>query len=135
MLRYQQKKLDEQIKDNVDIRSFVVNEKTGDLIQKEDIPTPYILLDGIDNFRENVFWINLKNLWILVGKVPPLGIEMDDIVLFKEKGKWGLFRFVEKSGDFVILTDGFRRKKTKVRDENLSGLNMLGKVLRVQKRL
>lgn len=47
----------------------------------------------------------------------------------------GTFRFAGKTGNMVILTDGFRRKKTKVKDEDFFQLNLLGKVIRVQRRL
>lgn len=134
MQQFQQRNLPETA-DKVSLKSFFVNEKTGELIQKDFIETPLVLVESIPEFEENCFWINLKNLWILVGKVPPLTVEMDDIILFREKGKWGLFRFVEKREDIVILTDGMRKKKTKVNIEDFSKINLLGKVIRVQQKL
>ncbi|MEJ5172754.1 MAG: hypothetical protein WHT47_03490 [Hydrogenothermaceae bacterium] len=134
MQQSQQRNLPETA-DKVGLKSFSVNEKTGELIQKESIETPLILVESIPDFEENCFWINLKNLWILVGKVPPLTVEMDDIILFREKGKWGLFRFIEKKESVVILTDGMRKKKTKVNIEDFSKINLLGKVIRVQQKL
>lgn len=119
----------------VNLKSFVVDEKTADLVYKGEVQTPTILVENIENLEENVFWLNIKNLWVLIGKVPPLVVGMDDIVMFKEKGKWGLFRFVGKSGDMVILTDGMRKKKTKVNADDFFRLNLLGKVLRVQQKL
>ncbi|MEZ0324226.1 MAG: hypothetical protein ABWJ98_07980 [Hydrogenothermaceae bacterium] len=112
-----------------------MNEKTGELIQKDNVETPLVLVEYIPDFEENCFWINLKNLWILVGRVPPLVVEMDDIILFRERGRWGLFRFVEKKENIVILTDGMRKKKTKVNVEDFSKINLLGKVIRVQQKL
>lgn len=134
MQQFLQKNLPENL-EVVSLKAFVVNEKNGDLIYKQDISTPFILVEDIEDYSNNVFWLNLKNLWILIGKVPPLTVELDDIVIFKEKGKWGLFRFAGKTGNMVILTDGFRRKKTKVKDEDFFQLNLLGKVIRVQRRL
>lgn len=130
----QQKNLPEDL-ETVLLKSFKVDERTAELIQGDDISTPYILVKEVENFLENTFWVNLQNLWVLIGKVPPLSVEMDDIIIFREKGRWGLFRFVERGKDFVVLTDGLRRKKTKVKVEDFSQLNFLGKVIRVQKRV
>jgi hypothetical protein len=71
----------------------------------------------------------------LVGKIPPLTIESNDVILFKEKGKWGLFKIIEKKDSILILTDGKGLRKTKVKEENLTELNLLGKVLRVQNKV
>jgi hypothetical protein len=71
----------------------------------------------------------------LVGKIPPLTIESNDVILFKEKGKWGLFKIIEKKDNILILTDGKGLRKTKVKEENLTELNLLGKVLRVQNKV
>jgi hypothetical protein len=71
----------------------------------------------------------------LVGKIPPLTIESGDVILFKEKGKWGLFKIIEKKDSILILTDGKGLRKTKVKEENLTELNLLGKVLRVQNKV
>ncbi|MCX7738819.1 MAG: hypothetical protein N2Z80_05350 [Hydrogenothermaceae bacterium] len=112
-----------------------MDEKTGELLQREDIPTPLPIVEAIDSCEENAFWVNLKNLWVLIGKAPPLSLEMDDIIIFRERGKWGLFRLVERKDGYIILTDGQRKKKTKVRLEDFSQLNLLGKVIRVQQKL
>lgn len=134
MRQFQQESLPENI-DVVSLKSFVINEKTGELIYRGDVPTASILIEDIEDYSNNAFWLNLNSLWILIGKVPPLTVNMDDIVIFKEKDKWGLFRFAGKTNDMVILTDGFRRKKTKVKDEYFFKLNLLGKVIRVQRKL
>lgn len=119
----------------INLKSFVVNDRTAELVYKGEVSTPFILVENIENPVENAFWVNIKNLWVLLGKVPPLVVEMDDIVIFKEKGRWGLFRFVGRDGEMVILTDGMRKKKTKVNIDNFFQLNLLGKVLRVQQKL
>ena len=71
----------------------------------------------------------------MVGKIPPLTIESSDVILFKEKGRWGLFKIIEKKDSMFILTDGKGLRKTKVKEENLTELNLLGKVLRVQNKV
>lgn len=134
MRQYLQKNSPESL-ETISLRSFTVDEKTGALLQREDIPTPFPLVEAIDSCQDNAFWVNLKNLWVLIGKVPPLSLEMDDIIIFMERGKWGLFRLVERKDGYIILTDGQRKKKTKVRLEDFSQLNLLGKVIRVQQKL
>lgn len=129
-----QKNLPENLQ-TVSLKSFVVGEKNQELVCKGEVQTPAVLVENIDSPEENVFWVNITNLWVLIGRVPPLVVEMDDIVIFKEKGKWGLFRFVGKEKDEVILTDGMRRKKTRVKTADFFKLNLLGKVLRVQQKL
>lgn len=119
----------------ITLKSFVVDEKKADLVYKGEVDTPLILVENIHNPVNDAFWLNIKNLWVLIGRVPPLVVEMDDIVIFKEKGRWGLFRFVGKSGDMVVLTDGLRKKRTKVKVDDFFQLNLLGKVLRVQQKL
>lgn len=129
-----QKNLPENLQ-TVSLKTFVVGEKNQELVYKGEVQTPAVILENIDSPEENVFWVNVTNLWVLIGKVPPLVVEMDDIVIFKERGKWGLFRFVGKEKDEVILTDGMRRKKTRVKAVDFFQLNLLGKVIRVQQKL
>jgi hypothetical protein len=118
----------------VNIKGFEVLDD-GEIKYIEDILTPLILVENIQNYKENVFWYKIKNLWVLVGKIPPLTIESNDVILFKEKGKWGLFKIIEKKDSILILTDGKGLRKTKVKEENLTELNLLGKVLRVQNKV
>ncbi|GEM_PF-823851 len=118
----------------VNIKGFEVLDD-GEIKYLEDILTPLILVENIPNYKENVFWYKIRNLWVLVGKIPPLTIEPSDVILFKEKGKWGLFKIIEKKDNILILTDGKGLRKTKVKEENLTELNVLGKVLRVQNKV
>ena len=118
----------------VSIKGFEVLEN-GDINYLEDILTPLLLVENIPNYKENVFWYKIRSLWVLVGKIPPLTIKPNDVILFKEKGKWGLFKIIEKKDDRLILTDGKGLRKTKVKEENLTELNLLGKVLRVQNKV
>ncbi len=123
---------DTQLK--VSIKSFEVLED-GNIKFIEEVLTPLLLVESIEDFKENVIWYKIKNLWVLVGKIPPLRIGSEDIILFKEKGKWGLFKIVEKKEGIIILSDGKGLRKTKIKEENLSQLNLLGKVLKVQNKL
>ncbi|WP_297888601.1 hypothetical protein [Sulfurihydrogenibium sp.] len=109
--------------------------ENGNLKEVEEIGTSLLVIENVENFKENTFWLKVKNLWILIGKVPPLSIAYQDIILFKEKGKWGMFRFVEKKGDLVILSDVKGEKKTKVKEEDFTSINILGKVIRIQDRI
>ncbi len=118
----------------VAIKSFEVLED-GNIKFLEEVLTPLILVENIENFKENTVWYKIRNLWVLVGKIPPLKIDSKDIILFKEKGKWGLFKTVEKKDGVIILSDGKGLRKTRVKEENLSQLNLLGKVLKVQNKL
>ncbi len=111
----------------------LIDEEHIDKLQ--EIETPLVLVENIENFKENVFWMKIRGLWVLVGKIPPLSVEEGDIVLFKEKGKWGLFKFSGKEGDNVILEDAKGERKTKVPKEVLDQLELYGKVLRVQERV
>lgn len=133
MQQSQQKNLhSEDLK--VYLKTYEVLEN-GQLKAVEETATNLTLIESIDNFKENTFWLKIKNLWILVGKIPPLSIQANDIILFKEKGKWGMFRFIEKKADVVILSDVKGEKKTKVKEENFTSINILGKVLRIQDRV
>ena len=111
----------------------LIDEEHIDKLQ--EIETPLVLVENIENFKENVFWMKIRGLWVLVGKIPPLSVEEGDIVLFKEKGKWGLFKFLGKEGDNIILEDAKGERKTKVPKEVLDQLELYGKVLRVQERV
>lgn len=111
----------------------LIDEETIDKIQ--DIETPLVLVENIENFKESTFWLKIRDLWVLVGKIPPLSVEKGDIVLFKEKGKWGLFRFLEEKESIVFLEDAKGERKTKVPKEVLNQLELYGKVLRVQERV
>ncbi len=114
------------------LKSFTIDEK-GDLKEGKDIKTPLVLIENIPNFKQNSFWINIKNLWVLVGKIPPLNLEKDDLVLLKENNKrWGMFIFLDEIDDYIILQDGKRNRKTKVSKDVLKKLKLFGKVLKVQ---
>ena len=131
----QQKNLrEENIQPKVNLKGFEVFDD-GEIKYTENILTPLILVESIPNYKENVFWYKIKNLWVLVGKIPPLTMTSNDVILFKEKGKWGLFKIIEKKDNLLILTDGKGLRKTKVKEENLTEINLLGKVLRVQNRV
>ena len=101
----------------------------------EDIETPLLLVEEIEDFKENSFWIKIRNLWVLIGKIPPLKMEEGDILLFKENEKWGLFKYLKEEDEKIWLTDGKEERKTKVDKEVLKQLNFFGKVLRVQEKV
>lgn len=134
MQQFQPKNLHNQDINKIYLKAYEVLEN-GNLKEIEEIPTNLLLVESIENFKENTFWLKIKNLWILIGKVPPLSIEFQDIILFKEKGKWGMFRFIEKKGDLVILSDVKGEKKTKVKEKDFTSINILGKVIRIQERI
>ena len=117
------------------LKSFILDEK-GDLKEYKEVKTPLLLIENIKNFKENVFWINIKDLWVLTGKIPPLNIDKGDLVLLKENNRrWGMFRFLDDLGDVIILQDAKGERKTKVKKEVLKKLNLFGKILRVQNRI
>ncbi len=111
----------------------LIDEETIDKIQ--DIETPVVLVEQIENFKENTFWLRIRDIWVLIGKIPPLKVEPGDIVLFKEKGNWGLFKFLKEENDKVYLEDAKGERKTKVPKEILEKLELYGKVLRVQEKV
>ncbi len=117
------------------LKGYYIEEETEQLQFYEDIETPLMLVEQIENFKENTFWVKIKNLWVLIGKIPPLPIQEGDIVLFKEKGKWGLFKYIGEKDSKVILTDGKEQRTTKVEKEILNTLEFFGKVLRVQEKV
>ncbi len=107
-----------------------------DKIEKlKDVETPLILVEGIENFKENTFWLKIRDIWVLIGKIPPLKPEEGDIVFFKEKGKWGLFKFLKIEDDKVHLRDAKDERTTKVDKEIVDSLEFYGKVLRVQEKV
>ncbi len=111
----------------------LIDEETIDKIQ--EIETPLILVEEIENFKENTFWLKIRDIWVLIGKIPPLSVEPGDIVLFKEKGNWGLFKYLKEENDVVFLEDAKGERKTKVPKEVLESLELYGKVLRVQEKV
>lgn len=134
MQSYQQEKHQENKIPTVFLKAFeLVDEERIKPIN--DIETPLILVESIENFKENVFWMKIRSLWVLVGKIPPLSLEKDNIVFFKEKGKWGLFKYVEEKDELVYLRDAKDERTTKVPKEVLNSLELFGKVLRVQEKV
>ncbi|MBK3332265.1 hypothetical protein GWK41_04190 [Persephonella atlantica] len=101
----------------------------------EDVETPLILVENIPDFKESTFWVKIRNLWVLIGKIPPLKPEKEDIVLFREKGQWGLFKYLGEEDDKVILRDGKDQRTTKVPKEVVETLELFGKVIRVQEKV
>ncbi len=117
------------------LNSFLLDEN-GDLKEYKEIKTPLVLIEHIPDFKKNTFWLNIKTVWALVGKIPPLTLEKNDLVLFKEENKrWGMFRFLNELDDFVVLQDAKGERKTKVKREVLKQLKLFGKILRVQNRV
>jgi len=100
-----------------------------------DVETPLLLVEEVENFKENVFWVKIRNLWTLIGKIPPLKPSEGDIVLFREKGQWGLFKYVGEEEDRVVLRDGKDERTTKVPKEIVEALELFGKVIRVQEKV
>ncbi|NPA51950.1 MAG: hypothetical protein GXO22_03555 [Aquificae bacterium] len=135
MQQSQQRKPKEANIPTIFLKGFYIEEETEQLHFYEEIETPLLLVEHITSFKENVFWVKIKNLWVLIGKIPPLKIEPNDIVLFQEKGKWGLFRYLGEEKEKVILQDGKEQRKTKVDKDVLEKLNFFGKVLRVQEKI
>ena len=117
------------------LNSFIL-EEDGTLRKYKEVKTPIILIEHISDFKENTFWINIKNIWVLVGKIPPLNLDKKDLVLLKEdNGRWGMFRFLEEFNDLVILEDAKGERKTRVKKEILKKLKLFGKVIKVQNRI
>jgi SOS-response transcriptional repressor LexA len=107
-----------------------------DKIEKlKDIETPLVLVENVENFKENVFWLKIRDIWVLVGKIPPLKPEEGDIVFFKEKGKWGLFKFLKIEKEKIYLKDAKDERTTKVDKSIIEALDFYGKVLRVQEKV
>ncbi len=136
MRQYQQEKAQE-LKNiaTVFLKSYYIDEDTEELKPYDDIETPLLLVETIESFKENVFWVRIKNLWVLIGRIPPLSMEVNDIVLFKEKGKWGLFKYAGEEDNKVLLKDGKEQRTTRIDREVLESLELFGKVLRVQEKV
>ncbi len=100
-----------------------------------DVETPLMLVEQVENFKENVFWVKIRNLWSLIGKIPPLKPSEGDIVLFREKGQWGLFKYMGEEEEKVILRDGKDERTTKVPKDVVEALELFGKVMRVQEKV
>jgi len=110
-------------------------EEDGSLKQIKDIETPLELVEEIENFKENLFWLKIKDLWALIGKIPPFEPTINDLILSKDKNQWGLFRYLGEEGGKIILQDGKGERKGKISKEMVSKLNFYGKVIKVQKRV
>ena len=134
MQSYQQEKHQENKIPTVFLEAFELIEEHK--IEKlKDVETPLILVEHIENFKENTFWMKIRNIWVLVGKIPPLKPEKEDIVFFKEEGRWGLFKYLEEKEGLVYLRDAKDERTTKVPEEVLNNLELFGKVLRVQEKV
>jgi len=134
MQSYQQEKLQENRIPTVFLEAYELIEENK--IEKlKDVETPLILIESIDNFKENTFWMKIRNIWVLVGKITPLSPDKGDIVFFKENNKWGLFKYLEDKDDIVFLRDAKDERTTKVPKEIIKNLELFGKVLRVQEKV
>ncbi len=111
----------------------LIDENTMDKLP--DVETPLMLVEQVENFKENVFWVKIRNLWSLIGKIPPLKPSEGDIVLFREKGQWGLFKYMGEGEGKVVLRDGKDERTTKVPKDVVEALELFGKVMRVQERV
>jgi hypothetical protein len=111
----------------------LVDENTMDKLS--DVETPLMLVDMVQNFKENTFWIKIRNVWTLIGKIPPLVPSEGDIVLFRERGQWGLFKYIGEEEGKVILRDGKDERTTKVPKDVVESLELFGKVIRVQEKV
>ncbi|WP_293448097.1 hypothetical protein [Persephonella sp.] len=111
----------------------LIDENTMDKLP--DVETPLMLVEQVENFKENVFWVKIRNLWSLIGKIPPLKPSEGDIVLFREKGQWGLFKYIGEEEEKVILRDGKDERTTRVPKDVVEALELFGKVMRVQEKV
>ncbi len=116
------------------LNAFNLSEN-GKLEKIKDIETPWELLEEIEDFKNNLFWLKIKDLWALIGKIPPFSPEKNDLVLSKEGNLWGLFIYLGEEEDKIILQDGKGERKTKVDKEVIKELNFFGKILRVQRKV
>jgi hypothetical protein len=110
-------------------------EETGKLRKIKDVETPLELVEEIENFKENLFWLKIKDLWALIGKIPPFEPSVNDLILSKDKNQWGLFIYLGEDGDKILLQDGKGERKSKVDKEVINQLNFYGKVIKVLKRV
>ncbi|RMA92533.1 hypothetical protein [Hydrogenothermus marinus] len=134
MQSFQQEKLQESNIHTVFLKAYeLVDENKIEKIK--DIETPLLLVERVKDFKENTFWMKIRDIWVLIGKIPPLTLETDDIVFFKESGKWGLFKYLEEKDELIILKDAKGERTTKIPKEVLSTLELFGKVLRVQEKV
>ncbi|RMD46812.1 MAG: hypothetical protein D6834_01900 [Aquificota bacterium] len=134
MQSYQQEKHQENKIPTIFLKAFeLIEENKIDKIK--DVETPLILVENVENFKENTFWMKIRNIWVLVGKIPPLTPSKEDIVFFKEDNKWGLFKYIEEKDNIVFLRDAKDERTTKVPKEILDKLELFGKVLRVQEKV
>ncbi|WP_457622755.1 hypothetical protein [Persephonella sp.] len=111
----------------------LIDENTMDKLP--DVETPLMLVDMIEDFKENTFWVKIRNIWTLIGKIPPLIPSEGDIVLFREKGQWGLFKYLGEEEDRVVLRDGRDERTTRVPKDVIESLELFGKVIRVQEKV
>ncbi len=133
----QQEKPQDQAKSSIPtvfLKAFELTDEEK-LTPLKDVETPLVLVEGIEDFKENTFWLKIRNIWSLIGKVPPLSLEENDLVLFRENGKWGLFKFLKEEDNKVFLRDAKDQRTTKVPKEALEALELFGKILRVQDRV
>jgi hypothetical protein len=134
MQSYQQEKHQENKIPTVFLKAYELVDEN--LIKNlDDVETPLILVENVNNFKENVFWMKIRDIWVLIGRIPPLMPQKNDIVFFKEKGKWGLFKYIEEKNDTVYLRDAKDERSTKVKVDVLKNLELFGKVLRVQEKV
>jgi len=133
MQQFQQEKPAEILK--IFLKAYQITEDKGKIKPLEDIETPLILVENIENFKENCFWVNIKNLWILIAKVPPVVLTKGDFILFREKNKWGMFKYLGEEKEEFILTDAKEKRKTKVKKDIIFSLSLFGKILRVQNKV
>lgn len=137
MQSYQQEKHQENLQNRIStvfLKAFELVEE--DKIENlKDIETPLVLVESIENFKENTFWLKIRDIWVLVGEIPPLKPQEGDIVFFKEKGKWGLFKFLKIEDEKVYLRDAKDERTTKVDKSIVNSLDFYGKVLRVQEKV
>lgn len=133
----QQEKHQDQTRSSIPtvfLKAFELTDKET-LEELKDVETPLMLVESVENFKENTFWLKVRNIWSLIGRIPPLSLEENDLVLFKEDGKWGLFKFLKEENDKVFLRDAKDQRTTKVPKEALENLELFGKILRVQERV
>ncbi|ACO03014.1 MAG TPA: hypothetical protein DEP48_00235 [Persephonella sp.] len=111
----------------------LIDENTMDKLP--DVETPLVLVEMVEDFKENTFWVKIRNVWTLIGKIPPLVPSEGDIVLFREKGQWGLFKYLGEEEDRVVLRDGRDERTTRVPKDVIESLELFGKVIRVQEKV
>jgi len=108
---------------------------SGNLKSISDIKTPIKYVEDIEDFKENLFWINIKNIWVLVGRIPPLELKQGDLLLSKDKNRWGIYRYIGEEENKMILQDGEGKRKSKVDKEKVRELKFFGKVIMVSNKV